>query len=360
MRQPANELFAPLAEYYPRRHDYISDESHGDALNAWAAGGDPVQYLEGMTPAAKARFPGDHPPPDPAPPATPTETKYQFDIWGGAVCAVLALILATPAFAQSDDALQAEMDRLMGHQIPQSKFRGYRGRVPASDYQLEFQMQQLDKQQKADDMTRYNQLLEEQSRRSGESYKGARQAERDRREASSQESSQRIRGYLETQQQQLAQDQQRVGQRQRARSQATQASTQRSRAQGMQQVEAMFQRTRAETARQAERAQYVAPIARGPVGPSFPIPQVDYNAHRHLPRDTRTPLEAFREGQQLGEAIGGMIRGIMDTGKRRRQDAIVQRFGDGTITGEDYRQLVKDGYTDLAHQLMQIETKTGR
>ncbi len=359
MRRPASELFAPLAEYYPRRYDYISDESHGDALNAWAAGGDPVQYLEGMTPAAKARFPLDPPKPaTPAPPATPTETKYQFDIWGGAVCAVLAIILASPAFAQSDDALQAEMDRLMGHQIPQSKFRGYRDRVTASDYQLEHQMQQLDKQQKADDMTRYNQLLEEQSRRSGERSKVARQAESDRREASSQESSQRIRSHLETQRQQLDRAQAQRTQQARETARQAEARAERSSAQGMQQVEAMYQRTRERSRQQAERARQVQPIQPGPTGLSFPIPQPNYNFQPIGPQ--QTPLEAFREGQQLGEAIGGMIRGIMDTGKRRRQDAIVQRFGDGTITGEDYRQLVKDGYTDLAHQLMQIETKTGR
>lgn len=50
-----------------------------------------------------------------------------------------------------------------------------------------------------------------------------------------------------------------------------------------------------------------------------------------------------------------MIRGIMDTGKRRRRDAIVARHFAGEITREDYAQLAQDGYTDLALELAAVE-----
>ncbi|MDE0243742.1 MAG: hypothetical protein OXM59_00110, partial [Gammaproteobacteria bacterium] len=83
-----------------------------------------------------------------------------------------------------------------------------------------------------------------------------------------------------------------------------------------------------------------------PLRPYFPPVQ-------QAPRSNRTPLEAFREGQEAGVAIGNMLVGFRDRHKRKRRDAIVQRHFAGTISREDYVQLAQDGYTDLALQLAQ-------
>lgn len=157
MRRPASELFAPLEEYYPRRCDYTTDASHGDALDIWGKGGDPQGYLVGMTPQAKRRFPLDSVQPvTPATESEPIKTKYNFDLYGGAICALLAILCCAPALAQdtstmSDDGLRQEMDRVGSHAQSNAKLRGYGERVTATDYELEFQMKQIDERMKADD-----------------------------------------------------------------------------------------------------------------------------------------------------------------------------------------------------------------
>lgn len=85
----------------------------------------------------------------------------------------------------------------------------------------------------------------------------------------------------------------------------------------------------------------------------FSGPQVPYTPS---PRPVqRTPAEAFNEGAAVGRTIGKMLRGIMDGPKRKRKEAILKRYANGTITDDDYRQLVADGHVDLAVDLLTAE-----
>ena len=252
----------------------------------------------------------------------------------------------------SDDALALELDRLSTHRYSNSQRRGYRDRVTASDYELEFQMQQIDKRAAEDNYAQQRML-----RGILQNRQAVRDADKQAQriadyEASGQEARQHFRGWLETQQQQLALAQERLSQQQRARMLETQARIEQSRAQQTRQTEAFFERSRTRPV-QPPRVQ---PIAPGPTGPSFSIPS-GFPEHRPAYVRQRTPLEAFREGQELGEAIGGMIRGFMDRDKKKRKDAIVKRYFSDTITREDYEQLVDDGYADLALELKQAERR---
>ena len=169
--------------------------------------------------------------------------------------------------------------------------------------------------------------------------------------ASGDKASRSIDVYLEKMRQTAAETRARTQQmRQQSDAQARQIAARSQ--QGVRQAEAFFERSRTRPV-QPPRVQ---PIASGPRGPSFAIPS-GFPEHRPAYVRQRTPLEAFREGQELGEAIGGMIRGFMDRDKRKRRDAIVKRYFSDTITREDYEQLVDDGYADLALELKQAERR---
>ncbi len=116
--------------------------------------------------------------------------------------AVATVLLAGPAFAQrtteslSDAALQNELYRLGSYRSPEGKLRGYRGRVRSSDFEIEKQMQQLDKQRMADDQRQYNLILDELARHDTARHVAKQQAERDRYNASADRVSRYVRDYL--------------------------------------------------------------------------------------------------------------------------------------------------------------------
>ena len=77
----------------------------------------------------------------------------------------------------SDEALHAERDALLQRNFSNAKLRGYRGRVTSPDYHVEMQMQQLDKQQAADDQAKAERIQQELIRRGHARAKDERAAE---------------------------------------------------------------------------------------------------------------------------------------------------------------------------------------
>ena len=273
----------------------------------------------------------------------------------GAGCA-LFLLSSFSALAQdamSAEAIEERINELSSRQYSDIQRRGYRERVTASDYELEFQMQQLDKQRAADDRREQDRLTRELGRRQTAREQAQRAAERERWEAQGEASHQQIMGWIKSQNQQLEQDWARLEQQRQRNDQLGAQNRQRSQ-EGARQAEAFYERSRT----RPPPAPRLQPIQPGPAGPSFPIPQVDYNAHRNLPRQ-QTPLEAFREGQELGEALSDWVQSLVKGPERKRtrerKEKILKKFADGTITAADYRQLVKDGYDNEAAELLVLQ-----
>ena len=138
--------------------------------------------------------------------------------------ALIAALAITPAFAQnastlSDDAIQNELYRLGSYRNPEGRHFGYRGRVRSSDYEVEMQMQQLDKQRMEDDQRQYNLLLDELNRRDGERQKAKWQAQLDAIDARARETDAANQQWYQ-QQQELMQAMERRSEQQRAESDA--------------------------------------------------------------------------------------------------------------------------------------------
>lgn len=138
--------------------------------------------------------------------------------------ALIAALAITPAFAQnpstlSDDAIQNELYRLGSYRNPEGRHFGYRGRVRSSDYEVEMQMQQLDKQRMEDDQRQYNLLLDELNRRDGERQKAKWQAQLDAIDARAREADAANQRWYQ-QQQELLQAMERRSEQQRAESDA--------------------------------------------------------------------------------------------------------------------------------------------
>ena len=84
--------------------------------------------------------------------------------------AVIAALTITPVFAQdvsslSDEGLRQKLDRVSSHRYSNSQREGYRNRVTASDYELKFQMQQIDKRMAEDDQAKAALVTQEMGRR---------------------------------------------------------------------------------------------------------------------------------------------------------------------------------------------------
>jgi len=134
-----------------------------------------------------------------------------FNIWGAPLGILLALILCAPALAQdSDEYLERRLDELGQRTYPNQKLRGYRGRVTSPDYNVEFQMQQLDKQRAADDQREAGAILEELSRRGRARSRAKMQAEQNARDDESRRRAAEQRAWIASQYQRL--EQQRVEQ----------------------------------------------------------------------------------------------------------------------------------------------------
>ena len=275
-----------------------------------------------------------------------------------AIPLLAAVLFAAPAFAQDSDEYlhQRRAELIMRDVTPQAKLRGYRGRVTSPDYYTELQMQQLDKQQRADDQAEAEALLQELNRRESARFDAWMQAEQQAARA------QRDRENAATfarSQDQMRQNIEATRQRTEAMRQSNDAlaeQNRRSSQAGAAAAEALLARSSAETARQAEEAWRWMEQQPAPSGPSGPPLRPYFPPVQPMARQ-RTPLEAFQEGQQAGDAIGKMLVGFRDRHKRKRKDAIVQRYFEGTITREDYAQLAQDGYTDLALQLARDEQR---
>ena len=252
----------------------------------------------------------------------------------------------------SDDALEKEWRRLQSHQYSNSQRRGWRNRVTASDYELEFQMQQLDKLMEQDTRARQQAIEDERVRRMNAADRARREQRVADYKASSEESHQAIMGRIASSRERLNQDQARLEQQRQRNEQLAAQNRQRSLT-GAAQAEAFYQRSRTRPAPQP----VVRPVQQPAyTGPSFRIPQPDYDAHRRLPRHEReTPLQAFERGQRAGDDLVSIFKALRDGGRQKRKERIVQKWTDGTITAADYRQLVKDGYTDKAKELLTLQ-----
>lgn len=370
MHRPASELFAPLDEYYPRRIDYRTTKNFEAALGVWERGEEPRRYLLGMTPSAQRRFPesrreaGAHPagqrglssPATAGGGALPVRESIpsrpggyrRSDLMIWAVAILVALGLAASAFAQDegrDEALRQEQDRLAGHQVSgHPKRRGYRGRVTASDYELEFQMQQLDKQRQADDLARLDEIrIERDAIRDAQKphWRGLSE-EYSRQTQEAKAPAQRMIEEMKARNEQQAQALQRQQEISRA---ATQARIEAMQQQGAQQAQDFFERSRTPP----PPVPQLQPIQPAPAGPS--VPGAYFPDLPNLPRDNRTPLEAYNEGAALGRAIGDLFTAPARKRASERKDAIVKKHINGTATREDYAQLIDDGYSSLALEL---------
>ena len=174
--------------------------------------------------------------------------------------ALIAALAITPAFAQnpstlSDDAIQNELYRLGSYRNPEGRHFGYRGRVRSSDYEVEIQMQQLDKQRMEDDQRQYNLLLDELGRRHTERRKSLDAQRSADIWARAQEAQARSQAYIDQQNQNLAEQRAQQQQRWQAESDAF----------------AREQKARSEEIRQAFRKPLQPVVPPGPQPQTWPL-----------------------------------------------------------------------------------------
>lgn len=165
--------------------------------------------------------------------------------------ALIAALAVTPALAQdesslSDEGLRQELDRVSSHRYSNSQRRGYRDRVTASDYELEFQMRQIDKRMAEDDHARANLITQEMGRRHAAREQAKRAQATAEREAGSRESHETIMGLIEQQRAQMERSRVQMEQQRQQTDAQIRALTEQ-REQGMQEVEDFWQREREET-----------------------------------------------------------------------------------------------------------------
>lgn len=124
--------------------------------------------------------------------------------------AILAsLFLALPALAQdtsqfSDEILLREQARLLSHRWSNDPGKGYDGRITSSDYEVEFQMQQMDKAREREHHARYNMIEDELRLRAQARAKAAQEREAEERQANADASHNKIMGYIAEQNRQIA------------------------------------------------------------------------------------------------------------------------------------------------------------
>ena len=165
--------------------------------------------------------------------------------------ALIAALAVAPAFAQdesslSDEGLRQKLDRVSSHRYSNAQRRGYRNRVTASDYELEFQMQQIDKRMAEDDHARANLITQEMGRRNAAREQAKRAHAAAEREARSRESHETIMGLIEQQRAQMERSRAQMEQQRRQTDAQMQALAEQ-RERDMQQVEDFWQREREET-----------------------------------------------------------------------------------------------------------------
>lgn len=272
-----------------------------------------------------------------------------------AILAVAAILIALNAPAQdvsslSDEALEEELARLESYIYPDKKLTGYRGRPTAADYQTEVQMKHFDKIQAEADQYRRDQVSLELGRRAGARQTAEQQAFLDRYAATAEQSTKETGVLVKYLQERLAEDQQRVAAQQQRNEQMA-AQNQRRQEAGVSAAESFYDRSRT----RAPQPPRVTPVQPGPTGASFPIPRVPYEQAGRQYGKRQSPHEAYESGARAGRGIGQMLRAFRERGKHKRKDEILTKFRDGTITKADYRQLVKDGFTQEAAELLELQ-----
>lgn len=275
---------------------------------------------------------------------------------------IAAVAVTSPgpaAHADERNAIEAELLRL-GSQLGGTHrehigAEGYRGRPLGRTHEEEAILDSLDERAREDDYRRFQALQNRadaldaaDARREAAAARARQQAMR----AQSDRAYSQVMGVFESQSRRMEEDSRRM----RAESAGWRAAqAQRSRI-AVQSAEEFFQRSREQVRRQSEAmrrpTRNPAPVYMPP--PAWtPAPLKPITPSPRPPQ--RSPLEAFNEGRAAGEAIGSMLQGIIERPKRKRKEAILQRYANGTITAGDYRQLVADGHVDLAAQLLQSE-----
>ena len=199
--------------------------------------------------------------------------------------ALIATLTITPAFAQdasslSDEGLRQELDRVTSHRHSNAQRRGYRNRVTASDYELEFQMKQIDERMAEDDAARANLIREEMGRRDSARAQARRVQAAAEREARSRESHETIMGLIEQQRAQTERSRVQMEQ-QRQQTDARMRALTEQRQREMTQVEDFWQREREEVAKQAQHP-WAIPIQPAPTEPLFPGPPPNNDMSPHL------------------------------------------------------------------------------
>lgn len=182
-------------------------------------------------------------------------------------------VFATPqAFAQSDESfMREEVDRLWGNLASRSQNWGnnYRGRPVAATYELEVQMDHIDKVMEQDDVGRLNAIRAEQARRGRAQSEARRQAEAARREAESQAIAAKNKAYIDSQYQWLAEQKAKLDQQRRESDARSRAVAEQRQARMQQQVEDFYNRARSNTG----KPWYVPAQLPTTSEPLFPVPQ---------------------------------------------------------------------------------------
>lgn len=192
---------------------------------------------------------------------------------------IAALMLALPAFAQdysqmSDETLLREQERLLSFRHSNDPGKGYDERITSSDYEVEFQMQQMDKAREREHQARYNMIEDELGRRGHARFKAAQAREFEEREAESQAHREATEAYFTEQYRQLAEQYARLQQERPASIARMQALSERRQQAADKQVEDFYNRARSNTG----KPWYVPAQPPTTSEPLFPVPQSNSNS----------------------------------------------------------------------------------
>ena len=194
--------------------------------------------------------------------------------------AAVMVCVSAPVFAQSDELLQQEADRLMGKIGSRTSVHdNYRWRPYASSHELEVQMDHIDKMMEEDDIRRYTEIQEELGRRASARSQGERQAQLDAYRTSAAGSRKQFDEWMSASQQRLTQDRARLHQQQRESAARHRVAAERGRTASERDI-ALLQNLKNESAQRTKEAWRLDPIQPGSVVPSCLMPKDDYNAHR--------------------------------------------------------------------------------
>lgn len=120
-----------------------------------------------------------------------------------------ALMLALPASAQdysqmSDETLLREQERLLSFGYSNDPGKGYDERITSSDYEVEFQMQQMDKAREREHQARYNMIEDELLHRGQMRGLAQQKRELEERQANADANHNAIMAYIAEQNRQVA------------------------------------------------------------------------------------------------------------------------------------------------------------